>query len=52
MYEKGLCNNNKIDLEVKGGLINVSFDKTADGSYQKVMLEGPAKFVFKGDIDY
>ncbi len=39
----------QIDLDVQGGKLKVSFEKTANG-YQNVFLEGKAEFVFEGNI--
>ncbi|PCH76263.1 MAG: diaminopimelate epimerase [Flavobacteriaceae bacterium] len=40
-----------IDLQVEGGLLNVSFDLEDDG-YTNVFLTGPAVYSFKGIITY
>lgn len=45
----GKTNSNSIDLQVQGGKLNVSFEKTTNG-YDNVFLEGPATFVFEGKI--
>ena len=41
---------NCIDVEVIGGKLNVTFELDNSG-YKNVYLNGPAKFVFKGEID-
>jgi diaminopimelate epimerase len=40
----------EIDLDVQGGKLKVTFDKTENG-YENVFLIGPATFVFEGDIE-
>jgi len=37
-------------VSTQGGLLNVSFDLVGDG-FRNVWLEGPATFVFKGEIE-
>lgn len=41
---------NTIDIDVEGGTLKVSFDKTIKG-YENVFLVGPATFVFEGAIE-
>jgi diaminopimelate epimerase len=50
MHALGNTNSNTIAIDVEGGKLIVSFDKTNAG-YEKVMLEGPATFVFEGEIE-
>lgn len=50
MNATGKTNSNSIDLDVQGGKLKVTFDKTADG-YENVFLNGPATFVFEGEIE-
>lgn len=50
MHALGNTNSNAIAIEVEGGKLKVSFEKTNSG-YEKVMLEGPATFVFEGEIE-
>jgi diaminopimelate epimerase len=50
MHALGNTNSNAIAIEVEGGKLKVSFEKTNLG-YEKVMLEGPATFVFEGEIE-
>ena len=45
-----LTESNKINLEVLGGNLEVSF-KVSKGIYTEVYLTGPAEFVFKGTIE-
>tara|TARA_R110002049_G_scaffold138450_6_gene298555 strand:- start:2305 stop:3078 length:774 start_codon:yes stop_codon:yes gene_type:complete len=49
MHAIGETSKNRIDLEVEGGKLQVSFD-VENGVYKNVWLIGPAKFVFKGAI--
>lgn len=39
-----------IDIETLGGKLTVSFD-VHDGAYTNIHLQGPATFVYKGDIE-
>ena len=45
----GKTNENKIDLDVQGGKLKVTFEKESQ-RYKQVFLVGPATFVFKGEI--
>lgn len=38
------------DIQTLGGNIKVSFKKNPGGSFSDIWLEGPAEFVFKGEI--
>jgi len=49
MHEIGESTTSKINLNVQGGQLKVSFEKVGD-TYKKVMLIGPATYVFKGEI--
>ena len=44
-------NSNNIYINVEGGKLKVSFEKT-DKGYEKVFLVGPATFVFEGKLDF
>lgn len=48
--EKFNMPNGPVQLDTKGGVLNVYFDKNENG-YSNIWLEGPAKFVFEGVID-
>ncbi len=41
---------NRVEIQTKGGLLAVEFDKTGDTSFSNIWLCGPALFVFKGEI--
>lgn len=45
----GKTNSNSIDINVEGGKLKVTFEKT-DKGFEKVFLIGPATFVFEGEI--
>lgn len=44
-------NKNSIRVKAKGGDLEVQFDYQ-DGVYKNVLLIGPAKFVFKGKVEF
>jgi diaminopimelate epimerase len=46
----GKANSNAIDINVEGGKLKVTFEKSNKG-FEKVFLIGPATFVFAGEID-
>lgn len=50
MNHIGKTNSNAIKINVQGGKLEVSFDKT-DSLYFNVFLKGPAAFVFQGKIN-
>ena len=50
MYANHKTDSNKVKLNVEGGELAVSF-KEENGSFSDVFLIGPAKFVFKGEIE-
>ncbi|WP_177764236.1 diaminopimelate epimerase [Flavobacterium sp. I3-2] len=50
MFENEITNKKSIQIEVPGGMLNVSFDKNEAGFYENVILSGPAKKVFESDI--
>ncbi len=47
------CNSdeNMIEIETKGGVLKVSFDKLSNGEFANVHLIGPAKQIFHGQIE-
>lgn len=50
MKSTGKTSSNKIQIQVQGGQLEVSFDATNDGKYENVFLIGLAEFVFQGMI--
>ncbi len=50
MHAIGKTSSNSIDIDVEGGKLKVSFEKTIEG-YKNVFLEGSATFVFEGIIE-
>lgn len=50
MYNSKLTEANKVKLNVEGGSLEVSFNEK-NGKFTDVFLIGPAKFVFKGEIE-
>lgn len=42
---------NKVEVNTPGGHLSVEFDKLDDQVYDNVWLCGPARFVYKGEID-
>jgi len=50
-HKKVFQNKNSIRVEAKGGDLEVRFD-FQEGVYKNILLIGPAKFVFKGKVDF
>jgi diaminopimelate epimerase len=50
MNATGKTSASKIELDVQGGKLEVSFEKN-NGIYSNVHLIGPATFVFEGEVD-
>lgn len=49
---KGLATEkNNCKVRTLGGDLNVKFDKVLENNFYNIWLEGPATFVFKGDIE-
>ena len=44
-------NKDWYNINTKGGNLKVKFKKKKDGSFSDIWLEGPAEFVFKGEIN-
>ncbi|MFI8603828.1 diaminopimelate epimerase [Cellulophaga baltica] len=50
MHKTGKTTSNEVFIKALGGDLNIKFDVN-DKVYSNVFLTGPAKFVFKGEID-
>ena len=48
----GKTESDKVKLETPGGELEVSFKQKGDTQFTDVFLTGPAKFVFKGKIEW
>ena len=44
----GLTTQSEIIIQTKGGELIISFEKSQTG-YKNICLEGPTRFVFKGE---
>ena len=42
---------NNVEVKTPGGHLSVEFDKTDDSHFENIWLNGPASFVFKGEIE-
>jgi diaminopimelate epimerase len=51
MHYIGETEKNLLAIETKGGILSVSFNKV-NGSYNDIWLIGPAKQVYKGEIEW
>ncbi len=51
MHKAQKTTSEKVNIKTLGGDLIISFTKTAKG-YENVYLSGPAKLVFKGDIEW
>ena len=49
-YAEELIENNKVNIEVEGGKLEVSFNKDSNG-FKNIFLKGPATFVYDGKIE-
>ena len=43
--------NSSVDIQTKGGNLQVKFTKNADNTFHNIWLKGPATFVFSGQIE-
>ncbi len=50
MYHSGKTSHNKVHINTPGGKLEVKFNGSPDG-YKEIWLTGPAKLVFKGEIN-
>ena len=48
---KNNINSGIVNIQAVGGELKVSFIKNNDNSFEQIWLEGPAKFVFKGELN-
>jgi len=48
---KNLVNGNSVNIHTIGGKLTVHFNRTGNDSFNNIWLEGPAKQVFKGEIE-
>ncbi len=46
----GQIDSDNVQVKTRGGILNVSFRTTDKGFFSDIILEGPATFVFKGEI--
>lgn len=51
MHTLKKANTQEVSLNVEGGTLKVSFEKTTNG-YKNIWLQGPATLVFKGEIEW
>lgn len=49
MYDAGITNSEKVEIQTKGGTLNVVFHKNTE-QYEDIFLIGPAIEVYKGEI--
>lgn len=42
---------NRVEVKTPGGNLSVEFDKKDDNHFENIWLNGPAEFVFKGEIE-
>lgn len=42
---------NRVEVKTTGGNLSVEFDKTGDEHFNNIWLNGPALFVFKGELE-
>ncbi|RAV29984.1 diaminopimelate epimerase [Sinomicrobium soli] len=50
MHRTGKTKGNTVTLQTPGGVLRVYFDEEG-GQYRNIFLEGPAKKVFRGEVD-
>ncbi len=46
----GQIDSNNVQVKTRGGILNVSFRRNDKGGFSDIILEGPAVFVFEGEI--
>ena len=47
----GQIDSDSVQVKTRGGILNVSFFRTDKGGFSDIILEGPAAFVFEGEIN-
>ncbi|MGX1929151.1 diaminopimelate epimerase [Flagellimonas sp. 2504JD4-2] len=50
MHKMGKTNSNSVRINMPGGNLSVSFEQQ-NGSYSNIFLKGPAKQVYKGEVE-
>lgn len=48
--EENLYGSHRLTIRVPGGTLTVSFTRTGERSFTDIFLNGPAEFVFKGEV--
>jgi diaminopimelate epimerase len=43
--------NGCLNVQTKGGLLQIRFNKSHDGGFDNIWLSGPAEFVFSGSVE-
>jgi diaminopimelate epimerase len=49
-HAAGKINIQSVEVQTRGGNLKLSFSLSADGKYQNIWLQGPATYVYKGEI--
>lgn len=50
-HAAGLVAKEKIEVQTRGGRLALRFSPQPDGLYQNIWLDGPAEYVFRGEIE-
>lgn len=50
-YVSGKLSVNQVNVQAKGGNLQVRFEENPSRGFENIWLTGPAKFVFKGEIE-
>ena len=48
---RSLSDKKSLAVETRGGMLEVSFERTGYNQFEKIVLSGPAAFVFKGEYE-
>lgn len=51
VHHAGLTSKEAVKVQAKGGLLEVRFNKKAEGQYSDIWLAGPVAFVFNGEVE-